>query len=103
MLLQLLVSEDLLAEERVMNLGLLGLLVESDLDCLALQADLVNSPHDSEELHVHAQDLLLRLEAVDELVDPHVDVQVVVVVATAHDHDQREDLALVLIDLIVAV
>jgi len=86
LLAKLLVFKDLLAEKGVMDLGLLGLFVEGNFYRLALETDLVYSRHDSEELHVQAQSLPLWLKTVNELVTPHVDVEVVVVIASAHDH-----------------
>jgi|LauGreDrversion4_2_1035121.scaffolds.fasta_scaffold21579_7 hypothetical protein len=57
-----------------MNLGLFFLFIKTNLHHVALIVHVVYLGHDSKQLHVHADDLLLGLETSNELVAPHVHI-----------------------------
>lgn len=79
------VLEDGEAEEGVVNLLLLAILVEGDLDSALARVDRVEGTHDTEELRIQAQDIRVRLEGLQERVASLFHIQVVVGVTTTHN------------------
>jgi hypothetical protein len=97
-----LVGKDALAEEGVVDLGLLLVFVELHLD-LSVLCQRGHAAHHTEQLHVQAYGLPTSHKALREVITPHVHVQEVVVVAAPHDNLKRHYLVIFLVDFGVEV
>ena len=75
-----------MTKERVVNLFLLFFFIEIYLYSVILVLYSPYSAQNTKELHVHAKDLSVWLETLDELIASHVHVQVVIVVSASHEH-----------------